>query len=651
MLNGKFVRHFTKMDFATSTSALVSLQKRKGLFEEDLSIISNLIEYVIYKKEQVDLELNVSELLNISRWDTLAVGMTLSIEYSKMLSEKLDDKIIRLIENHVEHKEPRLRTVIAKMLGALAGKYGTKVYRKFSGKLFSSIEENLTRRAEPVEEEMIHSPRSNASSTLSSFGLDASHALDDTSGWKALETSVVALKEIILGCGQSFVNEGHLTTHLVDIAVVQCTEHINRHVRVAGFDVCTALCLVMNKGKMDICISDRMRMALEGGLQDNWSQVRYAASVTTREFFMKVDRPQDFYTQLVPPMCLNRYYMAEGVKLYSQDTWKLLMKDTGRDVVRSVAKEVAAFYIKVSDYDNHVVREAACHCIAELTTKIDAEAVRSSVAPMLDALLVCFKDDSWPVRDAACVAAGQVVANFPHESKPSLNELLPLWIEHLSDNIWSVREDTAIALGFYMKAYGDEAIQKLKIVLDEYIVMGEKQRAMSQAEFEALKYSEKAHQGNQVYSCGSLAPKLRKGGCSDCRVHRPKKQWEYTDGAVYLIRELCVAAPQIAITYFARLAQAAEWNHFPEALTLQETIWKQLPKMCQILGKKEFKRHLELFLNPLTRTAKSHHRLASFAAQECARLLSMQIGPTIFLGRLEADSEWKDTLSPFVAHH
>ena len=28
----------------------------------------------------------------------------------------------------------------------------------------------------------------------------------------------------------------------------------------------------------------------------------------------------------------------------------------------------------------------------------------------------------------------------------------------------------------------------------------------------------KAHTGNQVYSCGSLAPKLKKGGCSDCEV-------------------------------------------------------------------------------------------------------------------------------------
>ncbi len=35
----------------------------------------------------------------------------------------------------------------------------------------------------------------------------------------------------------------------------------------------------------------------------------------------------------------------------------------------------------------------------------------------------------------------------------------------------------------------------------------------------------------------------------------------------------------------------------------QETIWRQLPPLAQALGKREFKRYLELFIDPLFRCA------------------------------------------------
>lgn len=46
-----------------------------------------------------------------------------------------------------------------------------------------------------------------------------------------------------------------------------------------------------------------------------------------------------------------------------------------------------------------------------------------------------------------------------------------------------------------------------------------KQQGSESAEQHRRKQNDaKAHTGNQVYSCGSLAPKLKKGGCSDCEV-------------------------------------------------------------------------------------------------------------------------------------
>ena len=62
------------------------------------------------------------------------------------------------------------------------------------------------------------------------------------------------------------------------------------------------------------------------GLGDNWSQVRYAASQAVRSFYLiaKEDNKmrEKFDPLLIPRMCLNRYYVAEGVKIYSNDTWR-----------------------------------------------------------------------------------------------------------------------------------------------------------------------------------------------------------------------------------------------------------------------------------------------------------------------------------------
>ena len=67
---------------------------------------------------------------------------------------------------------------------------------------------------------------------------------------------------------------------------------------------------------------------------------------------------------------------------------------------------------------------------------------------------------------------------------------------------------------------------------------------MTLEEYKALQNDMASHTDSQLYSCGSLAPKLKKKagagriGCSSCDVTRAKQPWEATDGCVYLIREL-----------------------------------------------------------------------------------------------------------------
>ena len=92
-------------------------------------------------------------------------------------------------------------------------------------------------------------------------------------------------------------------------------------------------------------------------------------------------------------MCLNRYYIAEGVRLYSQETWRLVFEHTGRKVVCEHINDVIKFYVSQSEAENHAAREAVCACVTELVTKIDKDVLVGHVNTLLELLLICFDDD------------------------------------------------------------------------------------------------------------------------------------------------------------------------------------------------------------------------------------------------------------------
>lgn len=228
-----------------------------------------------------------------------------------------------------------------------------------------------------------------------------------------------------------------------------------------------------------------------------------------------------------------------------------------------------------------------------------------------------------------------------------------MWIGHLSDNVWSVREDAAIALGNVLRAYGQEALDKVLPVLTDYLTRASTQPPQSSQAYLAQVQDTLRHTDTERFSCGSLAPKLRKhkggGGCGDCKIFRPREPWEFTQGAVYLVREVCMVYPTAGPNYFHTLADIALLRHFPQTSKLQETLWKELPAMASAVGKRVFKQHLEVFLDPLVFSiVHSNSRLTTFAAKECVRKLSEIIGPRIFQGRLEASEEWVRHLSTFA---
>ena len=387
-----------------------------------------------------------------------------------------------------------------------------------------------------IEEEKIGRVPNNqnmATEMHSNSWMKNSNDMHDTEGWKSLETSMRLLQKMIETLGTDFlIFDFKEVTELL----LKAANHLNRFVREITYFVIESLfkisknCNEENKNRFIELCSDLIPITSQG-LGDNWSQVRFSSSCAARAYygFAKTNEylREQYDKVMIPKMCLNRYYVAEGVRNYSIETWKLVAGDKGIDLVIENLEYICEFYISQCLADNHAVREAACHCISELCTKvatIDPEPFRPYIDALLGALIDCFKDQSWPVRDSACISCGKFVQRFPEESAARKEELFTLWIAHLSDNIASVREHSAMALMDAMDAYEDEVVTLIKAEIKENLMKAKNEQKAESKKNSGLSNTsiygvarpidnnEEMHADQQLYSCGSLAPKLKRGG-------------------------------------------------------------------------------------------------------------------------------------------
>ncbi|CAH1792996.1 unnamed protein product [Owenia fusiformis] len=620
-------------------------------------------------------------------WETKHGGLMGSkclLDHSRNLfhsdfSGVIQDHALELLAD----EEFRVRIAAGEVMGALCKKGGPDVYAENRDAILEGIQTNLERQpltevlqqedAEKLYEKLSSSPRSSGAvsprmfNSGSPFGsrrgsANASQIFHDTAGWKNLETWMKCFQCVVEGCGPLF--NPYIDQTLLDLIFAALT-HTNRFVRETGYYVCATLvgcglsqdgevAVPLDEGNTILSYGHQFAEHLGNGLADNWSQVRLAASVATRKFCQSLGNDQirsAFYPILIPRMCLNRYYVAEGVRIYSQDTWKKVAGMGGAKLVETYITETVEFYISQTEADNHAVREAACACIAELGTKIDKDVVRPFVPGLLDALLVCFKDDSWPVRDASCIACGNFLRCFAEESKGSLDALFPLFFENLQDNIPSVRQGAANALANVILAYGDEVIPMIVAKIKEGLAGIAKQPENAEkysglekgpATYGVVKRARDndmdTHSNQPMYSCGSLAPKMgRGGGCMDHQFKRPSEPWETADGCVHLVAEMAPLkdlASRVS-ELLPDVAHAATYHQYAQHVNFLETICKQLPNIARGLGKRPFKAHIELFLEPIFYSISCDNALTSSAAVNCLSQLSAYIGPGIMRGRVE----------------
>ena len=620
---------------------------------------------------------------------------------------------------HLEHTEPRIRTLVAKAVGAHAAYYKylvtttttttttttnadekdvvavllkdqcTVLYERVTTSITEHMQTGRTHN--DTSNNIISDPSSAVQPAGQTSNKTASNApkeevLDDTTGWRALETNWQCLACLVQPLGKLYFdmfplmeeNDDNTTAKpLLEQCRSSAMEHVNRHVRAAALLVleqwiraaasmdATATGEAPRPVHAALCAT--VTQVLKDGLADNWSQVRMAASVLCRVFFKEylavhpAENSGPMYAILIPRMALNRFYLAQGVKLYSHDTWRQVFSENGLDLVAQNVGPVCRYYVKMCDANNHVVREGACQAVAELAVKLskhDPEALQPYVSMLLQALLMCFHDESWPVRDEACLACGIFCKAYPEECREELQTLWERWTEQLTDQIWSVREDAAAALGDAMQAYGKEMHERCIDLVKKLLPSAKDQPAMSMEEYKQKQNDIESHTDAQLYSCGSLAPKLGKKsgagriGCGNCGVTRPKAPWEATDGCVYLLRELVVLGcgeenekhPELTMTdelllpLLTELADVCRVQHFPQGDDLRATLWRQLPGMAHALGKQRFKRtyltiFTDLLISNMERSTAS--ALSKHAAGQCAEELAQLVGYSIFRGRLD----------------
>ena len=69
------------------------------------------------------------------------------------------------------------------------------------------------------------------------------------------------------------------------------------------------------------------------------------------------------YQTLLPRICMNRFYVADGVRNHAQQTWESTMGMEGKNNICLVIKDVVDHYTHASSAANHMVAEAACAAI------------------------------------------------------------------------------------------------------------------------------------------------------------------------------------------------------------------------------------------------------------------------------------------------
>lgn len=681
------------MDFSSSSKAASCLVKRlqqAGASSSSSSPSSSLLlpaaqllSSTLMAKPSFlpeDIEAPVQTLLlaasdEAARWDCLCVGLLVCNDAvarmapAPAVSPALLETLYTIIARHLEHDEPRVRGLVAKTLGLLCTlpAVGTDAYVRFQAQLWGSVDSQFTKRATETRP--------------TNLGAQKDIPLDDVTGWRALETSLLALQAVVEGCGPELVRQGLLSpTEWLDKAVYAAAAHPNRYVREAAMNMVRVLverCCCDGDNNKEVLPLRALAAVVAEGLADAWPQVVYAAARATRSLLTASGGQggkEELFGVLLPPLCQSRYYVPEGVQVHAQETWVGLFAAAGaaageqtgsgrETVARYVGEMVEHHCHAVGHGKSHFARVAACYALKELAAKVEGKAVAPFAERMVVTVVPCLEDPHWEVRSAGCVALAQLVESFPGVVGGREEGVLEVCFARLEDESWSIREEAAWVLAALARfgGGGEEKKEEMqgRLVARLGATLEAARGQPVQTKEEQLNHfnDPQAHTGRPIFGCcgGGMGPQAAQAQAGHAHDHAhthttsysyEAQPWEVSEGALYLFRELCAEdlRPEtedgFVETFLPILAELGRLQHFEDADRLRQSLWRILPEAMQKLGKPVLKRNLELFTPALLGALASSSLvspLTRHCAVTCLEELSRQMGPSIFLGRLSEE--------------
>jgi hypothetical protein len=363
---------------------------------------------------------------------------------------------VELVGRLLGHSEARVREVVCLAVFYISRSCSPEALRSLRSTLAMAIRSSL----------------SGSPAALAKAGV-----MHESAGWGALEPGLKALKMLVLGGGlDALVEGGRIVEEFVSSGVLApCAHHGNRFVRESAAQVCSACILA---GGTSVLEGTDIISATLHCLEDNWSQVRLAAAGTTRLLFLAGrathasedarDAPTHvseddsewagdaakYASMFLPRMCLNRFYVADGVRLHALSTWMMLLAHPPGAGMRAVNRhldDMVVYYVSQSHSENHNLRVTACQALGELGEKVPLAGLEARLVPSLETLMGCAVDRRWHVRAAAVASVAQWVrgpsseaaVGFLLDYSPSTVQVL--W-ELTCSNAWHVREEAARSL-------------------------------------------------------------------------------------------------------------------------------------------------------------------------------------------------------------
>lgn len=397
---------------------------------------------------------------------------------------------------------------------------------------------------------------------------EASLGYPDAEGWGSLETSAKFLNLILSckSCMDSFViNE-------TEIIVNKLVNHTNRFVREQG-QLCLAELLRGGGSELDHANFYRYASLVRIGLQDNWSQVRYASLTATRSLFRQAlgrNFQHLVIETIVPLVILNRHFVAEGVRRFAQDTWVLFVgPQGGKKLVADALPNVIRTLRASVDSENHSVREAAVSCLFEILSKVifdgkSGSLITSDISAVLSIVISALEDVSWPVREQGGTCCLELFRNILPRLSDQGSEVLFAKIDYIIDLLFPdvfdsmlpLRQSSSECLG-YLVALHTTRFSNHKFWSDILCFIPEKLLLYSLETTENDKTSIaggrsgffEGHENRPMYSCGTLTTgravrkvwnSMSDDCCSGghCTVPVNSQYWEIADGAFRLYGSL-----------------------------------------------------------------------------------------------------------------